>query len=1456
MGCKIDIMKRARDQYQTIKKAKEQGKTEVPELGVYDIDLAIQGLKDLIRGNPEKAARQGEPVSQDVLDKLNDNNPKVNGRKVHVTKGVVREGNVEYWDRSGNRINAALISADQVDAKAIAIENASPEFTKVSPKVPKFGEYLLDAEMDMDLMDNMHEFIDPTYDNRDKDVKQWNKDGIKNSKGSRVELQYMIGDMAFVTFPKGGKIYPFKAADLNVNGKSLHEVAYSRKQLKNEADSKVDKGELEITKEQINKRVNINALKEKLEKLDKVGVSDSHKARLDKVLNILVNPITKAIPDMEIYLDQKAKRNGGVIFVDKGQEEIRLSVGTQGKLYGTDMSMLEVFTHELGHGATHFALNYNKEVIGKQLNILKRFRSIVMDKIKPEDLLGEVVIDREAELEIAKERIRYMSMDSKTTNSLEEFLMYSLTNEPMVKFISKLSLKEESTVGKDWFERLLDVMRSVLETVMTMFGKQPMRTMKGDQLIMKVVADIAAANNKIDTKISLMNKAVEFVNDLDDKFADYVHELGEKNKEYVINSDIAEKLKDGRKVSAIDKLRVLNFALTHTDGQPILEGMLRKLGARPVGFVQTLIRHLRHADTYGNKMQDLTMASGQVDSNRQNTSSAINEVVVNSFSRKLNKHEKRALYSTMVIADAATLINKFENDFEGLLEDDSLLDDAIVRYSQKLKNVFTDDGDQNLLENQIKGLAELMRTGKGSIIQRRNANAIAMMLGNEDGRVVENIDILSSLYGLKILDPSVKEKMLALVKTEKDGVVNFGKTLTATKEYVRSKQTEEQNINMMKNYHREAYDDYVTSKVAPIEDAKDMKDRGYKLVETLPESGLGFDGSRLGLYVNTDMIRQPFNRSAIRYTGDKQTGLLLFEVALKSNNTEAMNRILAAQKEKGKDIAKAYEKAVREGLPTDGLTKTNVIPELDDKGSVIDYRAMVTMENKLKHLGLDTNPMEVIGRTWAHEVDVEESAKLNEMIWEELMLDAAENARVGHEVGVNKKYAYTKIDTKSPIFEVSDVANILPPEIKDKLRLIKTLNKVLTDGKDGPIKFHLAKGNFTKNGRDIAIADAVYEKLVGSKVWGLLNGVKKEAMKKMFRDGTFMVREDMILDAFGARDMSMADIKKLPKQIKQLIRRIENAWKEVVKIFKVDVVIRILPVIMGNIISNLMYSIQTGHSPLAIAKLQLEGVSELKLYIKNKKEIAKLYAELAKTPGKTELKNKITRLKNDIKNSPIYPLIKAGMYQHIVEDVGLEDFRSNSRFMNWVEDKTENWPELAKIGLHWAYVSEKTSLFQMITKATAYSDFTARYAQHTLMKERELSKIKRKTGREPTKEEAKAIDEELAINIRDAFVNYSQPDSRIMQYMNDMGFIMFTKYMVRIQKVIQDGVGKHPIRFALALLGQEMLDQTMGWEPDDIAEKSMYRRGLDNMFYMPGFTGIIGNIVEPQMYSYIKDSIK
>ena len=69
---------------------------------------------------------------------------------------------------------------------------------------------------------------------------------------------------------------------------------------------------------------------------------------------------------------------------------------------------------------------------------------------------------------------------------------------------------------------------------------------------------------------------------------------------------------------------------------------------------------------------------------------------------------------------------------------------------------------------------------------------------------------------------------------------------------------------------RETYDDYVTSTVAPVRDKKTMEDKGYKLEKTLPTSRYDLNGTEMGLYVSRDMIRQPYNKSAVRFVGDKQ----------------------------------------------------------------------------------------------------------------------------------------------------------------------------------------------------------------------------------------------------------------------------------------------------------------------------------------------------------------------------------------------------------------------------------------------------------------------------------------------------------------------------------------------------------------------------------------------------------
>ena len=51
----------------------------------------------------------------------------------------------------------------------------------------------------------------------------------------------------------------------------------------------------------------------------------------------------------------------------------------------------------------------------------------------------------------------------------------------------------------------------------------------------------------------------------------------------------------------------------------------------------------------------------------------------------------------------------------------------------------------------------------------------------------------------------------------------------------------------------------------------------------------------------------------------------------------------------------------------------------------------------------------------------------------------------------------------------------------------------------------------------------------------------------------------------------------------------------------------------------------------------------------------------------------------------------------------------------------------------------------------------------------------------------------------DAFVNYDIPSHRTVQYLNDMGAVWFTKYYLRIQKVIMHLYRDQPGR-ALAIL--------------------------------------------------------
>ena len=65
------------------------------------------------------------------------------------------------------------------------------------------------------------------------------------------------------------------------------------------------------------------------------------------------------------------------------------------------------------------------------------------------------------------------------------------------------------------------------------------------------------------------------------------------------------------------------------------------------------------------------------------------------------------------------------------------------------------------------------------------------------------------------------------------------------------------------------------------------------------------------------------------------------------------------------------------------------------------------------------------------------------------------------------------------------------------------------------------------------------------------------------------------------------------------------------------------------------------------------------------------------------------------------------------------------------------------------------------------------------------------------------VDESLNDAI-ETFINYDIPTSVQLQYMNDMGFFMFSKFLFRIQKVIFTLFKDRPISTTLSILLQQV----------------------------------------------------
>jgi len=1222
-------------------------------------------------------------------------------------------------------------------------------------------------------------------------------------------------------FPRSAKRYTLNAKLVDTEKGSIEDIGrYGANGKTN--DSKNYEEVLKASK--INSVESVLGLMRKLKKMDAVGISDKMYKHLENVVRVILGPMLRAIPEMAVYVDENAEYNDGHINTvkDKG---IYLNVNTTAVKYGNEMSAVTVFVHELVHAVSVFAMENAKGQVAHALTRLKKLRKEAMKRLTYKDFMPKIVINREIEEEIAKERLEYVN------NDLKEFLAYSVTHEGVIEKLDGFMEKEEKS-GGTLFNKIMNWINKLVTRAIAMWnGEKP--NMKGSQAAMVVLEAFAIAQTKMQRKVveTPFTKINEWVDGLEEKWYETLSKYGETMNERLINSKpkISDPLwKKARWYAGLFGHLVASPSMSGT-----LEALMTALKMKPEGIVQTAIRQIKKTTPMDNLAQNLGLMSVQIDEERMALANNLALLGKQLFKRKLSKEESAALQIVLQMSDGALLLSKYGEKALKFITSEKAIDNRLKQLDKWLSNKVSEE-EMRFYRFQVKGLAEMMLTGKGTEVQLRNATAIARMMGSGSEKpineeIVEAIDEMVSLEALKNTDSVAKNVLAELIKEDSEGVVAFGRMHTAHAKNVMSRKKDVDVLNAKKGTVRETYDAFVTSLVGRMKDKKRLEARGYKFVRELEKTKFDYNGERMGLYVSTDRLIQPFNKSAIRYVGDRQVGRSMYENARKSG-IDGATKIAWKGVQDAKIYTEVLNKKIMKGqkVNLEGV----ITPEFNNEGKIVEYRFNVSMEDKLKYLGMEVNGFNALGRMVAHQIDVEESAKQNEIVMQELLADMAEMTPLHRNIQNNE---YVKIDLFSNDPMISDIASILPPEFKDTLRKLKEAVEIKSE----------------KGAKELEIkplSKSLLKELLGSK-YNELTELQLGKLSVALTSGELWVKRNLLLGMFGYRELSITNmfgVKQLPEPLKLLLKKLENMWEAFVSLFKVSVVIKLFDVIADNIISNFLYSMMTGGNPRHIINNYTKAWNELNMYIADRNERIQLEArKLSEQTNKYDMR--IKEIDNNMNNMAIKPLIDAGLFTLIMEDAEA-DTASRNRLVKLMEDRTKDVPEIYKTIGNKIYMTDKTETFKFIYSAVNKSDFVARYDQFVQMQVKTQKKFYKEHGRMMTKKELVISNKKITDNIREVFINYAYPDSALLSKMNKMGLIVFSKYAIRIQKAIMMLLYRHPIRAAAVMLGQEALYMTTNIDTADIVDSSAVLNGPFSMFHHFGVMEMVKQVVIPPVF--------
>ena len=1096
-------------------------------------------------------------------------------------------------------------------------------------------------------------------------------------------------------------------------------------------------------------------------------ISRSHDSRLKGILSTA----QKVLRPLKLKVRQQADQvthgfiNGDSVYVAANTGLAKSNI---------EMTPQEVYVHELVHAISSEGLN-QFGVARKEITRLFRLAEKYMTV---EDMLEDGATDADHEQAAAifnhvfsnvaqtTETVNpYSGVKTKVTHShhLDEFLAMSTTNESFIKGLLKAESRfPAKQVAKD--KSIAERIKSVLDNLLNWFSEK-LLGYSGKAIDVKMhrlLEKVSATENR---QKSAIYKQLDRAGDTVTGWG----ESGLKKAHDILESVLSSEMLAGSRFAAISATSTIANQVVSGNTDGLMKAMgefSKKTGLAKSQIMQDLWVDITQGNNARKVVQLMTKGNHLIDQARKRTLTNYSKYLTGMSKTKITKELAGAMTRAVLKTDFEQLVTRY-----GVVAalkmmhggGDAAIDANIKQLESQLHEGF--QPYYNFYQSMSRNLGYFMATGKsnrGHLLY--NAHQIAHLAGTkrtptgnfEDS--IEIIDTLASLYALKFTPRKDRIAAYDYANAEmnwsdvgnKDNV--FMATLVSHREMKKSsleKLFHGNPAQMIKGYTKETFNPNVDVTVATEDKEAELLTMGYeKLGRVAQDPALGGGIRKVAhYYVLKNGASTKYMAGALSLTNMTAKGTDLIGV---NEQQSPLNPSLGAYLDK---LVLDRNKApvVEDIFNTGGSLFTGNIaaPIFDDKYNVTGYRYIMNEDNKKNLLERHDDFRQVLGASFASIEDKVSSNQINREVIDHIVAEA------GKATIEELSSDFIVLDPKSPVKEYSDAYRLIPEEIR-----------------------YYAK---RKTGStSLKIKRSQYNMLFGFRTFSVSQ-----------------LRQSKDPLAQGARLLNQELMNLVKKMLNNKVTRSgEQVWQETVGIVKDTVVIKNVTTMMGNLLSNTALLAMSGVPVVDVIKDQIVAMRATYNYNKAQGKLFDIEEELKRgtKPARTrKLMQDKARYENDLRVNPVADLVNAGLYQTIVEDVETSEnpFSYTTKLEGLAEPVVARLPKPVVSAAKFLAVTHDTALYQVLSQLTQMSDFAARYALH---------KYNTTRTKEPMNFEDSVDD------VLDTFINYDIPTNKGLQYMNDMGLVMFTKYFLRVQKVIIKAWGERPAQtfftwMAASLLG-------------------------------------------------------